>query len=265
MTTDAPRFRLPAPLRGVRAAFVFLSRAPVGGFPYRIEDFRWSAAHFPLVGAAVGAASGLVFLLARALGTALAAVLAVGASIVATGAFHEDGLADTADALGGAHGSKRVFDILKDSRIGTYGTVAVVVSVLLRTAAVAQAGDDALWSLIVVHAAARVGPVWLLALMPYVTESASAKGRAVAGARAPQVVVATAWAALWLGAAIALGGLSVAVLALAPVLALSTLASGHIFSRTAGGVTGDFLGAAEQVGECAAWIALLALLAGRAP
>ena len=104
----------PAPLRGVRAAFVSFSRLPVGGYPYRATEWQWAAAHLPLVGALIGAASAGVWQLARAadLGSLLPAVLAVATSVWLSGALHEDGLADAADGLGGAHGGARALEII---------------------------------------------------------------------------------------------------------------------------------------------------------
>src|SRR5262245_65000895 len=101
--------RLPAALqywpalRGVRAAFVSFSRLPLGGYPYAAREWRWAPAHLPLVGVVIGALSAGAWLLAQKAGlsSTLAATLAVGISILASGALHEDGLADAADGLGG--------------------------------------------------------------------------------------------------------------------------------------------------------------------
>src|SRR6478609_6503675 len=89
---------LPAPVRAVRAAFVFFTRLPVGGFPYRKEDWKWAAAHAPFVGLVLGVALGLLERLLLPLGALPAAVLTIAVSLLLTGAFHEDGLADTSDA-----------------------------------------------------------------------------------------------------------------------------------------------------------------------
>src|SRR5438045_786510 len=111
-------------VRGLRAAIVFLTRVPAGGFPYREPEWRWAPAWFPLVGAGVGAVAGGVAWLAAGAGSLVAGALAVIASLLVTGAFHEDGLADTADALGGAYDREKLFAILKDSRIGSFGGAA---------------------------------------------------------------------------------------------------------------------------------------------
>jgi len=112
-------------LRGLPAAFGFLTRLPVGGFPFSPDELRWSSAHFPLVGAVLGAALAAVMMLSARAGTVVAATLAVSAGMLLTGAFHEDGLADTADALGGATDRDKLFVILRDSRIGSFGAAAL--------------------------------------------------------------------------------------------------------------------------------------------
>jgi adenosylcobinamide-GDP ribazoletransferase len=250
---------LPAPLRGVRAAFAFLTRIPVGGFPYAAEDWAWSSAYFPLVGLTVGAVcavlrAGLAYGLGDGLATGL---LVIGASMLLTGAFHEDGLADTADALGGAMNREQLFTILKDSRIGSFGGAALVVSIGARAALVADLGPSCLWALPLAGCAARVGPVWLMRALPYATP-AQAKSAVVARAGLAQAVVATAWLAVAALASVFEGGLSPARLAaMVGVLAVVIASAGALFRARAGGVTGDLLGAAEQASE----IAALAVLA----
>ena len=92
----------PPQVRGARAAFVFFTRLPLGGFPYRDEDYAWAPAHAPLVGAVVGGLGASAFVLTAGAGTTVAALVAVAVTAMVTGGFHEDGLADTADALSGA-------------------------------------------------------------------------------------------------------------------------------------------------------------------
>lgn len=250
-------------LRSVRAAFVFLSRIPVGGFPYDATEWRWAPAHFPAVGLVIGSLGGATLLAtSSSLGSRLAAVFALLVTIAATGAFHEDGLADSADALGGAHGTKKILEILKDSRIGTYGASALLFSVLLRCECLAQlpAAEGAI-ALVLAHCLARVGPVWLLGTLPYVSDGPIAKGSSVAAARSPQACVATGWGVLCAAGAASLGG-GFHMLAPACVLALVLLVPllGRYFVKRAGGITGDFLGAAEQLGECVVLALSVALL-----
>lgn len=258
--SDRTSSAAPPALRGARAAFTFLSRLPVGGFPYCSADWRWAPAHFPLVGAAVGGLSCGVYWLAAPLGGFMAAVLALAASMLATGAFHEDGLADSADALGTSGDRQRLLEILKDSRIGTYGALALLTSTLLRVGAMAELGRERVFALVLVHCLARVGPVWLLATEPYVSLGSSKGAHVATGVT--QAGVALSYGVFALGLTLALGWLSApAALGLALACVLVTLASARYFRARLGGVSGDLLGASEQVTEIALWLVLCAIWA----
>ena len=255
-------FRLPAPLRGARAAFAFLSRIPVGGFPYRPDDWRWAPAHFPLVGVVVGALSAGLYALAYPLGPSLAALLALSLSIALPGALHEDGLADSADALGGAHERERALAILKDSRIGTYGALALVLSVGVRAAAIGQLEPTMVGTIVLVHCLARVGPVWLLATQPYVSSANSgSKGAIFEGTGPRQALLASLYGLISLSLFSAAGWLqALHALMLLAVLALTTASLGRYFAARVGGITGDLLGANEQIAELVCWVFLTATL-----
>lgn len=248
----------PAPVRGVRAAFVFLTRVPVGGFPYVDRDWTWAAAHAPLVGLVVGATVGIIDRVLLPVGALPAALLALGASLLLTGAFHEDGLADTSDALGGAYDPARVLAILKDSRIGSFGGAALVISLGARAALIAELGTRAPWALAIVGCSARVAPIWLMAVLPYVTSVDGAKSRDVARGGAPQAIVATVWGALALAGAVSLGTITVSrAAALSLTIAVVAGLTGWRYWRRIGGVTGDFMGATEQLAEIAALATLV--------
>jgi adenosylcobinamide-GDP ribazoletransferase len=242
-----------APIRGIRASFIFLTRLPVGGFPFRPEDYRWASAHAPLVGLVVGALCAAVFMLLRPAGALGAAALALGSSLLVTGAFHEDGLADTADALGGGYTRERVLEILKDSRVGSFGAAALGVSLIGRTALIAELGEKVLWALPLAFAAARVAPIWLMALLPYVTDDARSKSRDVSRGGKPQALVASLWLLIFAGTAHALGWVGwQKLVALGVALCAVAALTGFRYFRRVGGITGDFLGATEQLGELAA-------------
>ena len=253
-------------LRGARAAHAFMTRVPVGGFPYSAEEWRWASAWFPLVGLAVGGVCAAVWVLVAPLGPWVAAASVLVVSILLTGAFHEDGLADTADALGGAYDRAKIFVILKDPRVGTFGALALVISVTFRLVLVAQLGGIASATLLLTHCLSRLGPVWLMVAMPYVS-GAAAKSRQVTGAGAAQGVVATTVGAASAGGMVAGGAIGAsAALAAFAVMALFTALCGWRFRMRAGGVTGDFLGAAEQVNEVVILVAVLGVQAsGAAP
>jgi len=249
-------------VRGLPAAFAFLTRVPVGGFPYTLEELRWSSAHFPLVGAAIGGVAGGLMLLCNRAGSLAAAAVAVCGGLLLTGALHEDGLADTADALGGASNREQLFIILRDSRIGVFGAAALCMALLLRVALLARLGRTAPAALVLTGSLARLPLVWMVALLPRASPATS-KSAALGQAGTAQVAVASGWVALLFGGALAEKLLEWKLLIVLLVLAAATAAlCGRRFLPRAGGLTGDFLGATEQVLECALLL-VLALWAGK--
>ncbi|MCU0672802.1 MAG: adenosylcobinamide-GDP ribazoletransferase [Myxococcota bacterium] len=238
-------------IRGLRAAFVFLTRIPVGGFPYTEEDWRWSTAHFPFVGAVLGLLQATVAaLLLPHLGAAATALLVIALAMMLTGAFHEDGLADSADALGGAYDRDKLFVILKDSRIGTFGAAALFVALGLRVVLLTQLGAAMPLALLLSQTVARTPPIWLMRALPYVTADGESKSRLVARAKSPQAIVATLWSLGLIVALVHHDALAFSrAIALGIVLVAITVIVAWRFVVRAGGVTGDFLGATEQLAE----------------
>ena len=246
-----------AEARAFAAAVTLLTRLPLGRRVHIDEiDIQRSLAWLPLVGTALG---GALALAARVLEGRLddgpAAVLLVGAWALATGAIHLDGLADSADALGGGDRERRLA-IMRDSQIGSFGALALVLVVALKIALVAAvlARGHHLW-LIAIPAVGRVAASALSATLPYAREQGTGAALVSGGRRAERLAVALATALVVSLACARLRGL----LAVAAVLLLA-LVVGRLALRRIGGVTGDVLGAAIELGECAA---LLALLAGR--
>src|SRR5665213_3815974 len=153
----------------LRAAAVFLTRLPAQAIGYdtrQVPDFRHGARVFPVVGALVGLAGGVVLVVAMRLGVSIlvSAALAIATTVLITGALHEDGLADSADSFGGATTEKKLA-IMDDSRVGTYGAVALVFSILLRVgalSAVAATGSlQAAFALVAAEAVSRAALVRL--------------------------------------------------------------------------------------------------------
>ncbi len=244
--------------RETRAAFVFLTRLPVGGWPYEDHEWKGAPARFPVVGALLGLALAGLHLAVAPLGPWPAAILCVSVGLLLTGAFHEDGLADTADALGGAvHSQERLLEILKDSRVGTFGSVALVASLSMRFALLAQLGGDAPAAFVISESLSRVPPVVQLAFMPYITNPERARSSGIAQAGPGQAAVAVATALLVLVATGLLVDLTPRLgLSLVIVLAVVGAVSGWRYRVRAGGICGDFLGATQQLGV----IAVLAVL-----
>lgn len=226
-------------------ALRFLTRLPLPpSARFDPADPARASRFFPLVGVLVGAAAAAVWTLAGAVWSPpVAAVLALAASAVLTGALHEDGLADTADALGGASPERRL-EIMKDSRIGAWGALALVLVTALKAAALAQLEPRAgALALLAAHAGGRAVAVAVMAATPYAGRAA--KGRSgEARPRPAELAFALATGA----APLALLGAEAAAVALG-LAALAALGAAAAARRAFGGHTGDVLGAAEQLAE----------------
>ncbi len=238
-------------------AVQFLTRLPVPSFAsFETSWLDRSAKYFPLVGGAVGGISALALWGASQVWPVyLAALIAVVAGIIATGCFHEDGLADTADGLGGGLTVARRLEIMKDSRIGTYGAVALMLILALKVTAIASLDlATAIGALIAAHASARLATVIAIQAMPYAGDADAAKVKPLAtGVTEREMVVAAAF------------GLAPTFL-IDPACFVIGLAGGAIpalllafqSKRLIGGYTGDVLGAIEQVFEIGFLLAVVA-------
>ena len=251
---------LPPAIRAIRASFTFMTRIPVGGFPYPEETWRWCGAWFPLVGAALGGLLAGVWTLALAggLAPASAATLVLISSALLTGALHEDGLADSADALGSGARGERLFAILKDSRIGSFGVTALLLSLLLQQELMVQAERATPGGILLIQSLSRLVPVLLLVSLPYLTEQGVSKSGALASLGGAQAGVAVATTLPLLLLCLQLELLTLHQLAGALLATLLVgLGFGWYLERRTGGVTGDFLGASQQLSTCGAWTGLI--------
>ncbi|MBW8828519.1 MAG: adenosylcobinamide-GDP ribazoletransferase [Burkholderiales bacterium] len=256
-----------AELRLFFVALQFLTRVPVPRWVGHEPGWlNRCVRYFPLVGALVGAFGAVVMLAAsRWWPPTIAAVLAVTATVWLTGAFHEDGLADTFDALGGAVPRDRALAIMKDSRIGTYGATALVLVLGLRVALIAtllqRGAAFASIALIGAHVAGRGCAVALMATLPYAGDAEHAKARplatAVPGASAVAAVVMVLLMVAGLGAT-GLAGEIVRWIVVVFCSMFVLLAMRAWLAARLGGYTGDTLGATEQLTEVAVLMALAA-------
>jgi adenosylcobinamide-GDP ribazoletransferase len=256
-------------LRLLLLALQFLTRVPVPGWVgYRPEWLQACARHFPAVGLLVGGVCTAVWWAAAAVWPPpVALLLSMAAGVWLTGGFHEDGLADCCDGLGGAVSRERALAIMKDSRLGSYGALGLLMVLALKAAALFGLMRHgltvaALPALLLGHTASRTGAVLLLWRLPYAGDVEHAKAKPMATQlSAGGALVALAWT-------LALAVVLVATLpqAARPVLAglLACAASGVVcarwFLRRLGGFTGDTLGAAQQFGELALYLSWLAAL-----
>lgn len=240
------RLELVRPLiRPCVAAFAFLTRLPVWSGPLLDEDLGRSVAFFPLVGLVLGLVlTGAAALLGGVLSPTLAAVALVALLAGLTGGLHLDGVADVFDALGGGRGDRqRMLDIMRDSRIGAHGAAALVLLLVAKVAAVADAiARRDLTSLLAFPAVARWAVTPAIVFHPYARPEGT--GRAFNGnAGAREVAVATALLAL----ALAVLGRRIVVPAAGAFVAASLLA--QWLRRLLGGLTGDVYGAAIELAE----------------
>jgi adenosylcobinamide-GDP ribazoletransferase len=237
----------------------FLTRLPLPVASGNLTLAETMAA-FPLAGAIIGALTGLIaaFLYVTGTDPLLGASLTLAVCLLLTGALHEDGLADTADGFGGGATPERKLDIMRDSRIGTYGTLALVVSCAAKIAAIAAITSALGWASILVLAAtgavSRAAIVWLMAMTPPArTDGLSASaGRPDDASLFWAFALAALLAVVFLGTTIGFFDALFALLAAAAVaLALQRLAM-----RMVGGQTGDICGALQVISE----IAMLAVI-----
>lgn len=270
-------------IRDYLLAVQFFTRIPITGpladwVGFSPEGLRRSAGHFPGVGVLVGAVAAAVFVLLQALlpdsaaAPLVAAVLSTVATVLLTGGFHEDGLADVADGLGGSYDRERALDIMKDSRVGAFGAMALVLALLAKVALLALLGSvelvtaegdaPAFTGLYVAaalgagHVVSRTLPLLLIRWLPHVGDTATSKSKPLADQiSGSSLLIAFSWC---------FGALALASLALDAInmivgcgfAALSLMWMLRLFKRRLQGFTGDCLGATQQVCEIAFYLGL---------
>ena len=261
------------PLKHFLLALQFFTRIPITGrlavwVGYSPTMLRAASVYFPLVGSVVGIFSALVLWLAlaalppSALGALMAAILATAASVWLTGGFHEDGLADTADALGGYVAAEKALEIMKDSRIGSYGSLTLILVLGLKIATLALLAQQspllAAVALLWAHTLSRLSPLLLMFSLAHVGDLARSKSKPLADAISPvQLAAALIWPTLIGAAALWLIPTGAWVLAALSML-LSTWHLRTWFAARIGGFTGDTLGCTQQISELLAYLALAA-------
>lgn len=261
-------------------AVQFLTRMPTPGWlGFQPEWLQGCLRYFPLVGALIGLMGALVMAAAAAWWPpSVAVLLSMAFTVWLTGAFHEDGWADTCDALGGAVSRERALEIMKDSRIGSYGAAGLILMLGLKAAVLTALASPLLneldsaqssrihqvllaWTMMAMiwcHAASRLVPVWLTRLLPYGGDVAHAKAKPLALQISTRgALLATCWAlvvaaAMWAWLSLTAwptGTLITALWQSGLAMALGALMCARWFKRRLGGFTGDALGASQQVAE----------------
>ena len=249
---------MPAWLHAFRASFTFLTRIPVGGFPYPKATWQWITLWFPLVGLALGGAQWALWESLPGLSDWTRCIVVVLFGVVITGAFHEDGLSDSVDGLGGGYEPEAVLRIIKDSRIGVFGSLAIFFVVFLKISLLVDLGEEIMWGLVLGQSLSRAVPVVQLAIIPYANSSdPKSKSRDVAESGVLQALGAGVWTACILAGGLALGlEPTTALLVLAAMVSVGVLWGLYVYRRV-GGLAGDFLGATQQLTEIAVLLVLV--------
>ena len=235
-------------------AVAFFTRIPVpASVEFSQASLNRASRYFPAVGWLIGAlCATALWLLMLVFPQDVAVLISIAISLLLTGCFHEDGLADTCDGLGGGWTREQKLSIMKDSRIGTYGAAALWVSLTLKFVVLSQLINPVL-ALLVAHPLSRIIPTVFIAAMSYVSDvdTSKAKPLAESGSGADTAIAI-------ITGLIALIFINNPFIILLVLLVVAGVA--YIFlKRQIGGFTGDALGAVQQVGELALYLSLLAL------
>lgn len=256
-------------LKNLLAAIRFFTRIPLPAgwndwVGHSAEQLAHAPRYLPLIGVMVGTVGAMTTeIAAMALPMTVAIVLGMAATILVTGAFHEDGLADSADGFGGGWDKPQVLAIMKDSRIGSYGVLALVLALLLKFVALLEL-DAVLtfdegppfglaYLLMAAHAASRFAPVALMHFLDYVRDDEATKSKPLTARLGP---VSLSFATLCALVPLLLLPFATAALAIT-AMAVTTIACGYYFQRRIGGYTGDCLGASQQLAELAFYLGAL--------
>lgn len=248
-------------LRLLATALVFYTRVPLPlWFEYSSDYLRYASRYLPAIGLFVGGVGAATFWLANlVLSPSISIALSMSATVLLTGAFHEDGFADVCDGFGGGWTPERILEIMKDPRVGSFGTVGVVLILLLKFLALQELAVSWIpYALIAGHIVSRMVAISYLATHQYVQVEAQSKVKALAEQitkRSLGVAIMTVIIVLTTVSSSAFW------LALLPLLPLQWLL-GKLFTQKLGGYTGDCLGAAQQISEVFYYLSLGIFLAG---
>jgi adenosylcobinamide-GDP ribazoletransferase len=247
------------------AALRFFTRLPVPQWVgHSAEQLNHAARYFPLMGIIVGVIGAAVtYSVAMILPISLAIILGMVATILTTGAFHEDGFADAVDGFGGGYEKSRILDIMKDSRVGSYGVIAMALLLLAKFTALSEISTK--HSIVVLcvvlisgHAISRLASTTLLYFLDYVREDALSKAKPLSTQLTRSELCIASISGLLPLLFLFYTGQKLCSLVIALLLAtVTTVWAASYFKKHIGGYTGDCLGATQQATEIAFYIGLL--------
>jgi len=237
-------------------ALMFFTRLPVPELEYSQEKLNSSSRYFPLVGILVGALSATVFMFSTMLfSTNVSVLLSMIGSILITGAFHEDGFADTCDGFGGGYTKEKILEIMKDSRIGAFGAIGIILLLIFKFLLLSEMKPMVIPIAIVSgHAISRFISISLLYSMVYVKEEGKAKPLSTALPLSSLIVAG------FFGLLPLLLFKKPFILLIVIPLLLTRWYLSYYFKKHIGGYTGDCLGAAQQVSEIVFYISIFLML-----
>lgn len=236
------------------AALRFFTRLPVPAWVgHSSEQLNRATRYFPLVGWIIGLiGAGVTWVPAWVLPLSLCVLLGMAATLLATGAFHEDGFADSCDGFGGGWAKDDVLRIMKDSRIGSYGAIGIGLMLLTKWNALYELNEDMVTALLVAHPLSRLASVSLIYALDYVRDEDGKSKPLAVRMGASELLLAALFGLLPL----LLLSWQLALQALVAVF-VATLLMGCYTRRRIGGYTGDVLGATQQLAELACYLGLL--------
>lgn len=241
-----------------RTALMFYTRIPVGNINnYESSMLSKSTRYFPIIGLIVGAlTAGVYWLLSLILPNAIALLLSMAFSVYLTGAFHEDGFADFCDGFGGGYTKEKVLTIMKDSRIGTYGTVGLAFVLATKFIALNEISPIIIMAtLIAGHTLSRLIPVILLYTSSYVREDATSKSKPIGHKDSVGAFIFSILTGL-----IPFIWLSVNTIIIFTVaITIVTIIFRRYITKKIGGYTGDVLGALQQISEVVFYLVIVSL------
>ncbi|MEA1875958.1 MAG: adenosylcobinamide-GDP ribazoletransferase [Bacteroidota bacterium] len=245
-------------LKTLFTAIMFYTRIPVPkGIGFSDENLNRATRYFPLIGILVGGFGALAFMLAQTvLSNPIAILLSMILTILLTGAFHEDGFADFCDGFGGGYTKDKILVIMKDSQIGTYGAIALILILLSKFILINEIRIDAIpFVFVSAHAFSRLNPVLLIMTSSYVRQDETSKSKPVG----KKISFTSLFIALIFG----LAPLFLLPIIFIPFFILTQILILLVFRRYVhkkiGGYTGDVLGALQQLSEIAYYLCFIVL------
>ena len=223
---------------------------------YTKDMLNKSTKYLPLIGYIVGGLSAFVFWISSLyFSENVSIVLSMVVAILTTGAFHEDGLADTFDAFGGGWTKEKKLEIMKDSRIGTYGSLALILALLLKFSLLTEFKPNITVAVIfIAHVLSRLSPVVIIYFLDYVRIDSSSKVKPVGdGISFPNLLISFVFAI------VPLFFFRLETLILIPIMFLVQFVLALWYKKHLDGYTGDALGASQQLSELAILLVLVIL------